>query len=71
MKHLLLATLFFSPSSKTCVVTVTLPPDFPARIQHVVNQIGAGPVTTEEFVRYATEAELTGMEGTLHVGVKR
>ena len=44
-------------------VVITLPADFPARIRRVAPEL-----SVQAFVRAATEAELTGLEGTLHTG---
>lgn len=68
MKYLTLALAL--TSSTPIRVTVTLPADFPARIERVARAIGE-PMSVEEFTRYAVEAELTGLEGTLHIGAKR
>lgn len=46
-------------------VVVGLPADFPARIRRVAPEL-----SLEGFVRVATESELRGLEGTLHVGGK-
>jgi hypothetical protein len=46
-------------------VVITLPADFPARIRRVTPEL-----SVQAFVRAATEEELTGLEGTLHVGGK-
>jgi hypothetical protein len=62
VKSLLLAASIVTASTPIRV-TVLLPRDFAARIRRV-----APEYTVEQFVRAATEAELTGLEGTLHVG---